>query len=52
MSYNALIENLSRNARFQRTFQKVRALPPLSPRTRKKMEEKPAAIITKFVEGL
>ena len=52
MSYNALLENLSRNGRFQRTFQKVRALPPLSPRTRKKMEEKPAAIITKFVEGL
>ena len=52
MAYNALVENLYRNTRFQRTFQKVRALPPLSPRTRKKMEEKPAAIITKFVEGL
>jgi len=47
---NFKFDGLGINSHFARTFVLPKALPPISPRTIKEMEEKPAAIITKFVE--
>ena len=47
---NFKLEGLGFNSHFTRTYVIPKALPPISPRTMKEMEEKPAAVITKFVE--
>ena len=47
---NFRLDGLGINSHFGRTYVPPKALPPISPRTIKEMEEKPAAVITKFVE--
>ena len=46
-------DNINMTRHWQKAYYRpIRILPPITPRSRREIEEKPSSVITKFVEGL
>ena len=45
-------DNINMTRHWQKAYRPIRILPPITPRSRREIEEKPSSVITKFIEGL
>ena len=45
-------DNINMTRHWQKAYRPIRILPPITPRSRKEIEEKPSSVIIKFIEGL